>query len=269
MATLPRVAIRVSAPNRVYLMAMAETLQRILYCPDLHVPYHDKRAWKMFLEVGKAFKPDIFLSIGDFGDFYSVSSHSKGLERDRKLKWEMAQVNLALDQVDALGAKRKVFIAGNHESRTERYIQDKAPELFGVVDVPGLLNLKARGFEYIPYKKHLRIGKLYHTHDVGASGRSAPFRALDKYRHGVVTGHTHKIAYIVEGNLAGEAQLSYVLGWLGDAKQIDYVQEAKAVRDSALGFGVGYLNPKNGCVYLTPVPIIKYSCVVEGRLYRG
>ncbi len=250
-------------------MAMAETLQRILYVPDTHRPYHDKRAWKLFLDVGKAFKPDMIVCIGDFGDFYSVSGHSKDVKRDRKLKWEMASVNEGLDELDALGAKRNIFCGGNHENRCERYIQDKAPELFDMVTIAGLLRLKERGWTYVPYRHHIRIGKLYHTHDVGASGRMAAYRALDKYRHGVVTGHTHKIAYIVEGNLAGEAQLSYVLGWLGDAKQIDYVQEAKAVRDSALGFGVGYLNPKNGCVYLTPVPIIKYSCVVEGKLYRG
>lgn len=563
-------------------------LERHLYVPDVHRPYHDKRAWKLFMQVAKEFKPDTIVSIGDFGDFYSVSSHSKALNRDRKLKWEVASVNEGLDELDTLGASRKIFIEGNHclspehraltqtgwkyhyelsvgekvatrdsngclewqaiehiifrpveieekfftystvglsvkctdqhniighsnktywkrpakeapdtfdlltsvksgqedyylsdveielaawgstdvhynkdysqvtfyqsegkdhlireclnkakfgfrevkrvrdikviagktlkkpckpnfefhlnavegqrlrdltqlsskgdlppwvnrlsdrqadiflktliaadgsvqihsgtaymfygkESicqqvqrlavthgwnasiveyrpthfrvnltqrykcrvqnwrssqekafgdvwcltvkngnflterhgrvhvtgncdRLRRYLQDKAPELFEVVDIPSLLNLNTRHWEYIPYRKHIKIGKVYFTHDVGASGRNAAFRALDKYKHGVVTGHTHKINYIVEGNLAGDTQLSVILGWLGDATQIDYVQEAKAIRDSALGFGVGYRNLSNDHIYITPVPIVKYSCVVEGKLYTA
>lgn len=244
-------------------------LERHLYVPDTHAPYHDKRAWNLMLNVARTFKPDTIVTLGDLGDFYSVSGHSKAVSRDRKLKWEVDSINDRLSELDALGASRKVFIAGNHEHRLQRYLQDKAPDLFEVVDIPGLLKLQERKWEYVPYKYDIKIGKIFFTHDVQGTGRMAPFKGLDKYRHGVVMGHTHKVGYVVEGTLAGETQLAAVLGWLGDAKQIDYTQQTKAIRDCALAFGIGYLNPSNGCVYITPVPIVKYACVVEGKLFSG
>ena len=191
------------------------------------------------------------------------------MNRDRKLKWEVQSVNDRLDELDALGARNNIFIGGNHSDRLRRYLQDKAPELFDVIDIPGLLRLKERGWQYVPYKGHVKVGKLYFTHDVGSSGRYAAFKALDMYRHGVVTGHTHKINYIVEGNLAGETQLSCILGWLGDARQIDYEQRGKVIRNSASGFGVAYHNTANGLVYVQPVPIIKGTCMVGGKLFRA
>jgi predicted phosphodiesterase len=247
---------------------MTSNLQKILIVPDTHRPYHDKRAWKVFMTAAKAFKPDILVCIGDFGDFYSVSRHAKSPDRDRRLKWEVRSVNDGLDELDALGAKRKVFCAGNHCSRMERYIAEKAPELFGMIDIPSLLNLPARKWEYIPYKSHIKIGKIHYTHDVGACGRYAVHKALDYYRKGVVTGHVHRIGLVVEGNLAGDTQISANFGWLGDHRQIDYAQQGKVERDSALGFGIGYME-SSGVTYLVPVPIVRYKCCVEGKIYAG
>jgi hypothetical protein len=250
-------------------MTTKASLQRILYVPDTHRPYHDKRAWSLFLQVGKALKPDIIVSMGDLGDFYSVSRHSKSPDKDRKLKWEVSDVNKALDELDALGASRKVFIEGNHCDRLRRYLEERAPELFDVVNIPGLLHLAERRWEFVPYKKHIQIGKVFHTHDVGACGRYACHKALDYYKKGVVTGHVHRIGYVVEGNLAGDQQLSANFGWLGDNKQIDYASQGKVDRDSALGFGLGYLDEESKFLYLVPVPLVKYTCVVEGRLFKG
>lgn len=243
-------------------------LQRILLVPDSHHPYVDRRAWSLFLKVGKAFKPDILVAIGDLADFYAVSSHSKEPRRIAGLKDELKAVHHALDELDALGAKDKRFVAGNHEDRFTRYLRDKAPELFEVTSIPDLLQLKARGWAYTPYKSHTKIGRMHFTHDVGAAGRNATFKALDTYQHSVVTGHAHRLQYIVEGNAVGEYKLSAQFGWLGDASQIDYMHRANVNKNWALGFGIGHYDAESGIVYLTPVPIVKYSCVVEGRLFK-
>lgn len=245
-------------------------IERMLIVPDAHHPYVDVRAWALMLKVAKDLKPHRIITMGDFGDFYTVNvSHIKDVKRDRKLKWEVEACNKALDQLDSLGAKHKTFLGGNHCDRLARYLNTKAPELFDVVSIPGLLKLSERDWQYVPYKHHVKVGKLYYTHDVGCAGRSAPFRALDVYKHGVVTGHTHKMAYIVEGNRAGDTQLSAIFGWLGDASQIDYQQRGKAIRDCALGFGIGHHDKSSGLTYLTPIPIVRYTCCVNGKIYRG
>lgn len=244
-------------------------LKKILFVPDVHRPYHDKRAWSLFLKAAKDFGPDIIAIIGDFADFYAVSAHSKDPVRALQLETELASVEEGLDELEALGAKRKLYISGNHESRLLRYIQDRAQELHGVMDVPGLLNLKRRGWEWIPYKSHVSIGKLHLTHDVGASGRYSVFRCLDTFEASVVTGHSHRFAYIVEGNALGNAKVSAQFGHLLDVKQVDYMHTFKAHKDWGLGFGLGYLDPHSGYAYLTPVPIVNYTCVVNGKLYRN
>jgi predicted phosphodiesterase len=241
----------------------------VLFVPDTHRPYHDKRAWSLMLKVAKALKPKTIAVIGDFADFFGVSSHSKDPRRALKLEAEIADVRVGLDELDALGAKRRVYIAGNHEDRLTRYLQDKAPELFDFVTIPGLLQLYERGWEYVPYRHHTRIGKLYLTHDVGNAGRNSTFKALDTYMHSVVTGHAHRLQYIVEGTAVGEWKVSAQFGWLGDVRQVEYMHRAVAMKNWSLGFGVGYHDKDTGCVYITPVPIVGYQCVVNGKKHAA
>ena len=244
-------------------------LEPILIVSDAHIPYHDPKAFNVMMKVAKDLKPKHIYIIGDFLDFYTVSSHSKDPNRAMNLVDELKAGEAELDKLDALGATSKVFIGGNHCDRLQRYLQDKAPELFNIVSVPELLHLKKRGWDYVPYKSHTKLGKLHLTHDVGVAGRNAVFQCLDTYQHSVVTGHTHRFAYIVEGNAVGEFKLSAQFGWLGDVHKVDYMQKAKVLKSWALGFGIGYYDPASKYAYMTPVPIIHYSSVVNGKLYKG
>lgn len=244
------------------------SLQRLLLVPDTHAPYHDKRAWALMIRAATDFKPDLLVCIGDFIDCYSVSSHSKSPTRARRLPEEIASALALLDQLDGLEASRKIYVEGNHEDRLRRYINDEAPELFGLIDIPRLLRLPSRGWEFVRYRDDVRIGKVYFTHDVGTSGRYATYKALDTYQHSVVIGHLHRIQYAVEGNAVGEFKLAAQFGWLGDRSKIDYMQKARVHKETALGFGIGYVDPKSGYVYLVPVPIVNYTCCVEGELYK-
>jgi hypothetical protein len=137
------------------------------------------------------------------------------------------------------------------------------------VDIPGLLGLRAREWAYVPYKRHTKLGKLHITHDVGSAGRYSTYRALDMYQHSVVTGHAHRLSYVVEGNAVGEYKLSAQFGWLGDVNKVDYMNMASARKNWALGFGVGWLDTDTGIVYLTPVPIVRGTCCVNGVLYKA
>lgn len=241
-------------------------LEKILFIPDTHVPYHDVDAFNLMLKAGKAFKPDHVVILGDFADFYGVSSHSKDPNRALKLKEEIEATKTALDQVKALGAKNNVFVAGNHEDRLERYLRDKAPELFNFISIPKILELKEKGFKYTPYKQAYKLGKMNVTHDTGVAGRFAHYKALDTFQHNIIIGHTHRLGYAVEGNASGERHVTAMFGWLGSVQEIDYMNQVKARKEWSLGFGVGHMDPKTGVVYLTPVPIINGTCLVEGKL---
>ena len=203
-------------------------LEKILFVPDVHVPYHDKDAFNLMLKAAKIFKPDHTIILGDFADFYGVSSHSKDPNRALKLKEEIEATKDALDQVKAIGAKNNVFVSGNHEDRLERYLRDKAPELFNFISIPKILELKEKGFSYTPYKRAYKIGKLNITHDTGVAGRFAHYKALDTFQHNIIIGHTHRLGYAVEGNAQGERHITAMFGWLGDVNEIDYMNQVKA-----------------------------------------
>jgi hypothetical protein len=73
---------------------------------------------------------------------------------------------------------------------------------------------------------------------------------------------------VVEGDATGMATVSAQFGHLLDVNATDYMHKVRARKDWALGFGVGYLNPRTGYMYLVPVPIVNYTCCVNGRLYK-
>jgi predicted phosphodiesterase len=243
-------------------------LERILIISDLHSPFESKAAWKLVLDAAKDFQPEVFVSLGDFMDCFSVSHWSKSPERALSLREEVEHAAGLMDQIEAVtpGARR-IWIDGNHENRLERYLQDKAPELFSLIGIPNLLRLEERGWEYVPYKQSIRIGRLNLTHDIGSAGRYVAYKALDTFQANVATGHTHRLGYAVEGDATGDSHVSHMLGWLGDVEQIDYAHRVRANREWALGFGYGYIDRRTGNVHLIPVPIVAGTAVVEGRFY--
>lgn len=243
-------------------------LEKILIIPDSHFPYEDKKAFALMIKAAKGFKPDRVVILGDFGDFYGVSSHSKNPERAFRLEEEIAAINAGLDLVQSVGAKYYDFVEGNHCDRLRRYLQDKAPELSGQISIPQLLRLKDRGFSFTPYKRMLKIGKLNVTHDLGKAGKTAHYQALDTVQGNIVLGHTHRIGYAVEGASDGTRHVGAMFGWLGDVKEVDYMHLASAEKDWSLGFGTAYRDLNTEYVYLVPIPIVEYSVVVEGILYK-
>lgn len=244
-----------------------QQIQRILFVPDCHHPFVDKKAWRLLLKIGQQFKPDILVTLGDFLDCFSVSAHDKDPRRKLFLDDEVEAGKRALAQLDNLGAKKKIFVAGNHEFRLARYLMQKAPELFNTVKIEDLLELKKNDWHYIPYRDSYKIGRLWVTHDTGRAGRNANNQSMDDFQSNVVIGHTHRIGYSISSNAKGSPHVGAMFGWLGNAAEADYMHRVKANRDWALGCGVGYLLP-SGVVHLTPIPFVNYQVMLEGELVQ-
>lgn len=249
---------------RAFLWRRMST-KRILFVPDCHVPYHDKKAFSLMLKAGRLLEPDYVIVLGDFADFYSVSSHSKNPDRLQSLEQEVNGVRKCLRSLEDLGARNNVFVAGNHEDRLERYLADRAPELFDSITIPGVLGLSQK-WKFVKYKTEYRLGKINVTHDVGSSGSTAHRRAMDVYHSSVVIGHTHIIEYTVRGRAIGSPILGTSFGWLGDFDAVDYMHKAKAKSTWAHGFGVGFMS--GGVVHAQPVPIVNGTCCVLGKIIK-
>jgi hypothetical protein len=231
-----------------------------LIIPDLHAPYHDERAWRLALKVGRFLRPDVIVTLGDFIDNYCVSGHRKNPKRARELSYEVDNARARLRELETLGARKKHFLGGNHEHRLERYLCDRAPELYGMVTIDELLRLKPNGWKYVHYGQTLRLGDTSFTHDLGKCGENAPNKARDTYRTHAVIGHVHGMRLDYKGGLVGAA-----FGWLGSLEHADYMHGAEAGYRWQHGVGIGYLDGR-GRMHLTPVAFLDGKCVVNGTL---
>lgn len=241
--------------------------ERLLIIPDTHAPYHDRKAWRIVMDVGRGFRPDVVVHMGDLADCYSLSTHSKDPARAYNWKSEREVCRRLRSEMDSLGASRKVFIEGNHSDRLRRYLIEKAPELYDHAAIDEELQLSQNGWEFVPYKSHAKVGKVYFTHDTGQGGKYSTARALETFQHSVVIGHHHAIQYFVHGDATGQHQVGAQFGWLGDPEKVDYMHSIKVKRNWALGFGIGYHDLRTGYVYLVPVPIVAGTACVEGVVY--
>lgn len=265
---LPMVPDRVFVDHKEERVATPAALHRILFVPDTHRPYHDKDAWRLMLRGARAFKPDTVVILGDFADFYAVSSHDKNPSRVASLESEIADVNQGLDDLAELGASRVCYVEGNHEWRLARYLAKNAAALYGMLSVPELLRLEARGIEWTPYMHALRIGHLTITHDVGEAGIYAVKRARDAAEGNIVIGHVHAMGIHYSGSARGVVRVGAAFGWLGHAETAgDYIHAVKKARAWTHGFGIGHME-QDGTVHLQAVPIISGRCVVNGELVQ-
>lgn len=245
--------------------------ERTLVIPDVHVPYHDKVAFRCMLKAAKAMKPDNIVIIGDFPDFYAVSAHPKPPSRRANFPWEIEQTNKALDLVDALNPpNRKEYVMGNHEYRMDRFIRDKAPELYGLkgTTVVEQLGLRKRGWNVTPFNDYIRLGKVAYTHTLGHFGATAITQTLRSFGGNIVIGDIHRGGVNYQGTVKDGGRFCMAVGWLGDVKSVDYKHLARAERDWEHGFGIVDTDER-GIGWPQFVPIIYGKCIVDRQEFTG
>lgn len=107
-------------------------LKRVLFLPDAHTPYHDKRALEGLI-IGKvlpAFEWDTLCILGDWWDNYSISSHLKTPTREQSWKRESKVGKELLRRISQFPIRRRVLVKGNHERWLEKLLAEKAPALY-------------------------------------------------------------------------------------------------------------------------------------------
>lgn len=243
-------------------------LKPILFIPDVHAPYQDQRAWNLVMKVARYYKPVTVVVLGDFIDNYRISSYSKDPRRLGNLQDEWAIAGRMLRQLESV-SQRRIYIEGNHEYRLHRYLCDKAPEIYTMVVAADSLGLRRGGWEHVPYKSDIDLGKIFVTHDVGQAGIHSTRQAMHSYQDNIIMGHNHRMDYHVQANAKGIPHLGASFGWLGDVTQVDYMHQMKARSNWALGFGWARMHPVTKCMYVVPVPLINYTCCVEGAYFHG
>lgn len=262
--------VTLPCPPNVPSVEVCDETRKIAFIPDTHIPFHHARAWMLTLEILNWWRPDTIVILGDFFDFYAPSRFDKSPKRQQRLVDELAFSRGFLDQLESMGASRLVYLEGNHENRLARYVTSNAPALDGLpgLSVPEVLKLDA--WEYLPYRKRLKIGDAHVSHDVdNKCGVTAIRRSLVSEMRSTIIGHIHRAGTEVMMNADGDRLIGQSFGWLGDAEQIDYRDKATAAREWPLGIGVGYYDDK----HLDAHPVVYANngsrACLEGKVFRS
>ena len=199
-------------------------LRRAVVTPDKHFPYADMPAINVVCKAIELVKPDIYIDLGDTGEWENFS-HWKW-KRKRKpplemlipqLETDVIDVNDGMDiideSLDKVGCEEKHFCEGNHELWLQMFVEEHpyVPQYA----TENALKLKERGYKFHPCGKLLKIGKMnfYHGHHYGGQYHAA--NHLRKLGGNVMYGHWHDVQYMSATHMDG-AKGAWSIGCLKD-----------------------------------------------------
>lgn len=234
----------------------------VLIIGDIHLPYHDIEACKIALRTGKDRGVNGILINGDLIDFAGISRHEKDWrQRSVANEFEAARKFLVILRKMFPNAKI-VFKEGNHDERWEKWLFNKAPEIFDDPEftLSSRLRLGELGIEMVQDKKPVSLGKLIslHGHEMfGGSGGVNPARATFlKTLCDIVVNHYHKTSQHTSTTMNGNVVSVNSLGCL-----CGLTPHYMPINQHNLGFGHCEVDLKTGEYYLDNLKII------NGKVY--
>lgn len=196
---------------------------------DLHCPYHDELAVEAAIAYAKDVGAEHIAINGDGVDFYKLSTWAKDpTQRDPEEEIEMFSEVLRYLAEQFPGTR--VLKAGNHESRFQRYLSQRAPAIMGmeVSDLSDTLRCREHGFCYVAPKQLYRIGNCTLAHGDEVAGSASPknpssllFRRI---RRTAVASHFHRTtSHTDNGGVDGRPVRCYTTGCMCDMSPQDSI----------------------------------------------
>jgi predicted phosphodiesterase len=196
---------------------------RVGVLSDVHIPFHDDRAFTAAVSYLKKRKPNVLLLNGDFADFYSISRFTKNPKK-RNFKREVRMLREAIAWLRSeFRSARIVYKLGNHDERLDIWLYNHAVEISDLpqVRLPAILGAKKHGIEFVGDGRPVMAGKLaiFHGHELSSGpfipampARSAFLRTTAS----VMVGHHHRTSTHTEPNWRHEEIVCWSVGCLAD-----------------------------------------------------
>jgi predicted phosphodiesterase len=179
---------------------------KTLVVPDVHVPFHCRKAEKLLHKLIRSHKPQKIVFLGDVADIHALTTHPKITHWRDNLEDELYQTHEYLAKVRrTAGDKTKIiYIRGNHEFRWERMVDKCVPHMSVTRNMlPYFLGLKELDIKWVrdagrtPVRTTTGQGKVRFLHGHEVKGGSAfPCRHALKIGkllgESVHIGHTHR-----------------------------------------------------------------------------
>tara|TARA_Y100000401_G_scaffold47601_1_gene36748 strand:+ start:2954 stop:3751 length:798 start_codon:yes stop_codon:yes gene_type:complete len=254
----------------------ANLVKRAIVTPDKHFPYEDKPAIKALCKAIEFVKPEIYIDLGDIGEWEHFSAWK--YKRKKKpplehmipdLETDIIDVNRGFDQIDEAldkaGCKDKYITEGNHDNWLNMFVESHpyvSKYKFAIA-----CKLKERGYNYYPFGKHLKIGKLYYYHGHQYGGQYHTANHLRKLGCNVMYGHWHDLQHMTATHMDGP-KAAWSIGCLKDMSPQSNEWLSNRRINWAHAFAiVEYYDRGNFTVNV--VQIINGKCSLWGHLIDG
>lgn len=237
-------------------------------CPDIHVPFHDKKATDLLIKICKTMRPEHFICLGDALDFYQLSRFDKDPLRKTSAYDDVEDFKSLFAKFSAaLGDNcQKVFMEGNHEMRFQKWVWANGGDLGKLIPtLKDATMLPFLGWDYYEYGKVYRLGEILFMHG-DRCGMNVSMNMLRKYGMSVVHGHDHGAGIRWFAN-ARDKLFTMNCGHLSDMKQQEYLYAG--VADWTQGFGIIEFTDDYRHAWPTFIPINDFhEAVIWGERFK-
>lgn len=186
-----------SEPTKIFKLPLA--CNRVGVIADAQVPFHDEIALKSAVKWLKEKNANTIFINGDWSDFYGISDYIKD-PRQRNFKQELEDCRISLKWLRGEFPNAIIYynLNSNHELRFQKFLMQKAKELYDIDDWLIENVLKLHESNIIPLKEysHTMIGKLpiLHGHTIFGRYSNSVSKAktlFDKLKHSAMCSHVH------------------------------------------------------------------------------
>ena len=177
-------------------------IKRAIVTPDKHFPLADKAAINVLKKTIEIVKPDIYIDLGDVGEWSAFSAWKFKRRKAPPLEYliddfekDVKDVNEGMDTIDEsldkANCKERYITEGNHDNWLN-YAVAKYPYI-PQYKFANAVDLAGRGYKYYPFGKHLKIGKLYFYHGHQFGGQYHAANHLRKMGCNIMYGYWHDL----------------------------------------------------------------------------
>jgi hypothetical protein len=251
-------------------------VRRCVVTPDKHFPYADDPAIKVLCKAIEIVKPDIYVDLGDVGEWENFS-HWKFKRKRRPpleylipdLETDIIDVNTGMDRIDEsldkVGCKEKHITEGNHDNWLNAFVEEHP--YISRYTFKSAVMLDERGYNYHPFGKHLRIGKLYFYHGHQYGGQYHAANHLRKLGCNVMYGHWHDLQHMTATHMDGP-KAAWSIGCLKDmsSDKNEWLSHRNVNWAHAFAIVDFY---EEGRFTVNVVQIIDGKCSIWGELVNG
>lgn len=175
----------------------------VLIVGDIHYPLHDTRAVQAAYDYGKKLKPDVLVMGGDLVDFSAISRFLHNPRKVPSVQKELDGGRTLLSMFSDV-AQERVFVAGNHEERLEKFLLRNAPQLLDLrcLDLREALGMKS--WQYVPYPAFWKQGRLIVHHGISYNNTTNQKNLAKFGGYNVAQGHSHRLSQTFHRSLQGQ-----------------------------------------------------------------